>query len=168
MVTCSEFRNALAQFATSVTVIATDGAAGRVGVTASSVAPVTDQPPTMLICLNLTGAAHQAIKSNGFFSINLLTPAQKKLAAGFAGKAGLSMEERFALGHWSCLTTSAPILDECQAALDCRLSAMQVIGTHAVLFGQVVAARYRQDAPPLLYAQRDYRLFERWRDDEVS
>lgn len=46
------FRDAMAQVGAAVNIITTDGPAGRAGFTASAVCSVTDEPPTLLVCLN--------------------------------------------------------------------------------------------------------------------
>ena len=49
-----EFRDAMARLGAAVNIITTDGAAGRGGITATAVCSVTDDPPTLLVCLNRT------------------------------------------------------------------------------------------------------------------
>lgn len=158
----SIFRDVMAQFAASVTVITTDGAGGKIGVTASSVTSVCDEPPLVLVCLHLSGRANKAIRSNGVFCINLLAPSQVGLAKAFSGHGQLSMEERFALAPWNSLRTGAPVSADAMAVLDCTLEDEQIIGTHAVLFGRVVAVGRGPAGPPLLYAERAYRPLARW------
>lgn len=166
MIEGQSFRDAMAQFAVSVTIITSDGKAGESGVTASSVTSVCDAPPIVLVCLNRAGRASKAIHQNGIFCVNLLASNQAPLARVFAGSGSLPMKERFALGHWSKLASGAPVLDGCQAALDCQLTDDKCVGTHIVLFGRVLAVRHQASTPPLLYAQRDYRRLLRW-DEEL-
>ena len=47
-----EFRDAMARLGAAVSVITTGGPAGRGGFTASAVCSVTDDPPTLLRCMN--------------------------------------------------------------------------------------------------------------------
>lgn len=49
MVDVTQFRNAMAMLGGAVSVITTDGPAGRFGFTASAVCSVTDAPPTLLV-----------------------------------------------------------------------------------------------------------------------
>jgi hypothetical protein len=49
MVDTTGFRNAMALLGGAVSVITTDGPAGRFGFTASAVCSVTDSPPTLLV-----------------------------------------------------------------------------------------------------------------------
>nr|WP_269530312.1 flavin reductase [Asaia astilbis] len=46
------FRDAMARLASAVTIITTDGENGRHGFTASAVCSVSDDPATLLVCVN--------------------------------------------------------------------------------------------------------------------
>src|SRR3569832_1087068 len=76
-VASSEFRAALSHLATAVSVIATDGPAGRAGFTCSAVCAVSDTPATVLACINRKIAAHAAIQANGVVCINCLPASHK-------------------------------------------------------------------------------------------
>ena len=52
MVHRQAYREAMARFGAAVSVVTTDGPAGRYGFTASAVCSVTDDPPTLLVCMN--------------------------------------------------------------------------------------------------------------------
>lgn len=75
MVDSSEFRNAMAMLGSAVTIVTTDGPAGRFGFTASAVCSVTDSPPTLLVCVNRASANHEHFKTNGVLCVNVLTGA---------------------------------------------------------------------------------------------
>lgn len=165
MVDGAAFRRGMAQFAASVTLITSDGDAGLAGVTASSVTSVSDEPPIMLACLNLAGRTNRTIRANGVFCINVLAPKHQHLAVAFSGKAGTSLDERFGLATWSRLESASPVLAGCQVALDCRLVDEMIVGTHVVLFGQVVALALGPHAPPLLYSSRAYRRLDLWPEE---
>ena len=47
-----DYRDAMAKFAGAVHVITSDGPAGRRGVTVIAACSVSDDPPTILVCLN--------------------------------------------------------------------------------------------------------------------
>jgi flavin reductase len=46
-----DYRDAMACLGAAVSIVTTDGAAGRAGFSASAVCSVTDDPPTLLVCL---------------------------------------------------------------------------------------------------------------------
>jgi flavin reductase len=155
MIGRQEFRDGMARFAAAVTLVTTDGIGGRAGLTASSVTSVTDTPPTVLVCLNRSGHTGPILRDNGAFAVNLLAADQKALALLFS-QPWVSMAERFASGEWEALTTGAPILRHALVAFDCKLVREVEIGTHSVLFGEVVAVRSGEPRPSLIYASRGY------------
>lgn len=151
-----DFREAMTRHAASVTVVTTDGPAGRAGFTATSVTSLSDEPPMMLICKNLSSSNAGPFQTNGVCCVNILTAAQRPIAEDFAGRTGLSMQKRFARATWSSLCTGAPVLDGALAVFDCRIRDILTVATHAVLVAEVVAIGEIRDGQGLLYTRRDY------------
>lgn len=159
MVSRDDYRDGMARLAAAVNVITTDGPGGRGGFTASAVTSVTDDPPTLLVCLHLQSRQNELLRTNGVLCVNTLAAGQAPLSALFSTQ-GLSMDERFAAGSWSALQTGAPVLDGAVAAFDCRIVERLERGTHAVIFCEVQAVR-AADGEPLVYFGRGYRAMER-------
>ncbi|TCZ65906.1 flavin reductase [Roseicella aquatilis] len=156
-ITRQEFRDAMARLGAAVNIITTDGPAGRGGFTASAVCSVTDEPPTLLICMNRNATAAPRLKENGTVCVNVVTAAQKEAAMVFAGVTKCPMEERFLAGNWSRLATGAPALDGAIESLDCRVAEIVEKGTHLVIFAEVAAVRFgKMDEAGLIYFDRDY------------
>ena len=111
------YRNAMALLGGAVSIITSDGPGGRTGFTATAVCSVTDQPPTLLVCLNRASSAYAAVRANGVLCVNVLHNEHEDLSRLFGGKT--PMAERFATASWSVLKTGAPALDNGLACLDC-------------------------------------------------
>ena len=90
----SDFRNAMAQLGSAITIITTDGPAGRFGFTASAVCSVTDSPPTLLVCMNRSSFAHGKFQHNGVLCVNVLSGQHQQLSGIFAN-GQIRSEERF-------------------------------------------------------------------------
>ncbi|WP_407066040.1 flavin reductase [Acetobacter sp.] len=144
----------MARLGAAVTVVTTGTLAEPVGFTASAVCSVTDDPPTLLVCLKRASRARDAFHEGGAMCVNVLASAQEHLSDRFAGP--LSAIERFAVGHWTTLETGAPALEEAVSSLDCRIERIVEVGTHSVLFGQVQAVRMGSPVPALVYFNRAY------------
>src|SRR5258708_22903421 len=71
-VTPEQFRDALSRIASSVSIVATDGAHGIAGFTCSAVCSVTDEPPTIMVYVNRNIASNAVIKANGAPSVRSL------------------------------------------------------------------------------------------------
>jgi flavin reductase len=156
-VTREEFRDAMARLGAAVNIVTTDGLAGRAGFTASAVCSVTDDPPTLLVCLNRASRNNALFKANGVLCVNTLASDRQALSDAFAGKGGLDATGRFALAHWSRLVTGAPVLDGAAVvAFDCRITEVLEKGTHSVLFAEIVAIHQGAEGGALIWYGRGY------------
>ncbi|MER2605840.1 MAG: flavin reductase [Siculibacillus sp.] len=152
------FRDAMSRIGAAVHVVTTGGAAGRGGATMTAVTSVSDAPPTVLVCLNRTGRLNAIVRANGVFAINTLVAGDEPLAGVFAGVGGLDHEARFATGAWARGQTGSPVLEGARTVLECRVSEISEVGSHAVFFGVVEAVRLGAVDPALLYIDRAYRV----------
>lgn len=156
-VTKQEFRDAMARLGAAVNVITTGGPAGRGGFTASAVCSVTDEPPTLLICMNRNATAAPALKANGNVCVNVVAAGQKEVAMVFAGVTKCTMEERFDAGTWASLATGAPVLQGAVVSFDCKVAEIVEKGTHCVVFAEVAGIRGgSHHEHGLIYFGRDY------------
>lgn len=146
----------MSRFAGAVHVATTDGEAGRRGVTVTAACSVSDDPPTVLICLNHRNPSNECFAANGVYAINILSADHGEISRAFSGMGDLSQDDRFALGNWDELVTGAPALKGALATFDCRIENSVVAGTHTILIGRVAALRIGDKAKPLLYHDRDY------------
>lgn len=152
-----EFRDAMARLGAAVSVITTGGPGGRGGFTASAVCSVTDDPPTLLLCMNRGATAAPALKRNGVFCVNTLAAHQTEVSRVFAGSTKCTMEERFHAGTWTTLATGAPVLVDAMVAFDCRVTEMLEKGTHIVVFAEIEAIQHGSPQEGgLIYFGRDY------------
>ncbi len=148
------YREAMARLASAVHLITTDGPGGRAGFTASAVCSVSDAPPTLLVCVNRASSAYPAFSRNDSLCVNTLSAGQQAVAAAFGGKT--PMDARFAGAHWFAGATGAPVLAGALVAFDCRITTRSAVGTHDVLFCEVLALAEPLAADALVYANRRY------------
>lgn len=151
------FREGMSRVAAAVHVVTTDGPAGIAGFTATAVTPVTDDPASLLVCVNTAARSAQALLVNGVFCVNALAAEDRILADVFAGRAGLQGPDRFLKGEWNKLVTGAPALTTSLVSFDCRLSDARVVATHHVIIGEIVNIRLGEPKPALVYQSRLYR-----------
>jgi flavin reductase len=150
------FRNAMARLGAAVTIVTTDGPGGRAGLTASAVCSVTDDPPTLLVCVNRAASALPALRANGVLCVNLLAASQQALSNRFAGLDGVPPGERFSLGAWQAGDLGAPMLKGAVASLECRIADIVEKGTHSVLFAEVQSVAFGPEGPALVWWARNY------------
>jgi flavin reductase len=150
------FREGMSRVVAAVHVVTTDGPAGRGGFTATAVAPVTDSPASLLVCINTASRSAQALLGNGVFCVNALGAGDLAVADVFAGRTGLIGQDRFAVGRWDALVTRSPVLATSLAAFDCRLTDARIVATHHVIIGEIVGLRLGERGPALVYRDRLY------------
>jgi flavin reductase len=149
------FREAMSRLGAAVNIITTQAAEGPLGFTASAVCSVTDDPPTLLVCMNRTSKLNAAFKAAGILCVNVLSHEQERLSALFAG-GDMPMSARFAQTSWTRLVTGAPVLEAAAASFDCKIDQITEVGTHSVLFCAVVAIRLGSASSGLIYHGRAY------------
>jgi flavin reductase len=154
-VTRDEFRSGMALLGAAVNIITTDGPAGRAGFTASAVCSVTDTPPTLLVCVNRSAAAHGFLSKNRALCVNTLAANGEHLSRLFSTKT--SILKRFSAASWSTLQTGAPVLKDAVVSFDCRISSIKNVGSHDVFFCEVAAVnRSTTEDAALVYYNRQY------------
>ncbi len=150
------FREGMSRVAAAVHVVTTAGAAGAAGFTATAVTPVTDNPSSLLVCINAAGRSARFLTRNGVFCVNTLAVEDAEIANIFAGRRDLHGHDRFTVGKWEKLVTGAPLLATSLVAFDCLLTDARVVATHHVIIGQVVAVHLGEERPALIYQGRAY------------
>lgn len=151
------FREAMSLLASAVSIVTTDGPGGRHGFTASAVCSVSDEPATLLICVNRQAKTHTHLLRHGLLAVNVLTHDHQELS-GMFGSSRYDMEARFAAGQWQTGEIGMPILADALVSLECRVSAQQDIGTHTVIFAQPLCAEFPNvSRDGLVWFSRSYR-----------
>lgn len=149
-----------------ITTVGPDGA--RRGLTATAVCSVSADPPTLLCCVNRQISPFATIRESGIFAVNVLGVQDLELAERFAGD--IQGEARFEIGCWIALSTGAPALESALATFDCRMTRLEEVATHGILFGEIQAIRSREsnveairsresNAEPLLYSHGTFGAF---------
>ncbi|MET0742535.1 MAG: flavin reductase family protein [Microvirga sp.] len=149
------YREAMARLAGAVHLVTTDGPAGQAGFTATAVTPVTDDPPSLLVCVNTLGRSAKALLANGVFGVSTLASDDRALAEIFAGRSGQD-EDRFARGAWERGGSGSPLLASALVSFDCRISDARVVATHHVIIGEITGIRLGEPRRPLIYQGRLY------------
>lgn len=157
----TSFRDAMASCAAGVHVITTDGAAGRYGITMTAVAPVTDEPPTVMLCINRKARIIPILSENGSLCINTLADEHQDVAEHFAGLTNLSPEERFAYHIWHRGKTGQLEIEGALVHLHGHIVGKHEIGTHFVFYVRLDEIKNCGcKRPALLYFRRQFRFLD--------
>jgi flavin reductase (DIM6/NTAB) family NADH-FMN oxidoreductase RutF len=129
-----DFRDALAQFATGVTVICAPTQDGRfVGFTANSFNSVSLAPPLVVWSLSRAAQGLAAFERAERYAINVLAHDQVELARRFSRPHA----DRFDGVAYRLGKAGAPLIDGCVAWFECRHHAQRAAGDHLLFIGEV-------------------------------
>ncbi|MEZ5946706.1 MAG: flavin reductase family protein [Hyphomonas sp.] len=149
------FRAAMAQLGSAVCVLTTDGEAGKYGITVSAVTSVSDEPPSLIVCVNRTSGANALIKANGRLCVNVLSCDQEDISGAFAMGAR-SVPERFETGDWGTSRLGNPLLAGTAASFDCEVDQAVEYGTHTVFLCRALHIEHSDETNCLIYHGRAY------------
>jgi flavin reductase (DIM6/NTAB) family NADH-FMN oxidoreductase RutF len=139
------FREAIAHFATGVTVITTLHEGKPAGMTASAVASLSLDPVLLLVCINHKLPTHEAIENSRRFVVNVLGEGQQELALQFARPG-----DKFA-GVELDTDQELPVLRAAIAHFVCDVQERFPGGDHTIFTGLVRDCGARRGRRPLLY-----------------
>ncbi len=148
-----DFRRALSQFPTGVTVITTLDANGDpVGVTASSFNSVSIDPCLVLWSIDKGAHSLSAFENAEHFAVNVLGRDQVSTSNNFASRG----EDKFANADYTAGLGGAPVIADCAAQFECKTWAVYEGGDHLILVGEVKEYRYNDGIEPLVFARGSY------------
>lgn len=148
-----QFRLGMRQLSSGVAIITTCVGSDWYGITATSTASVSEDPPLLSVGINKQSWLCQALMTSRLFCVSILGVEQRGVADAFSRGP---RERRFQTGEWSTLTTGAPALDNALAVFDCELFTSMEVKTHHLVVGGILTARTKDDATPLIYRDGRY------------
>jgi flavin reductase (DIM6/NTAB) family NADH-FMN oxidoreductase RutF len=155
--TAPEFRRALGQFPTGVTVVTVEREPGLVhGMTANSFASVSLDPMLILVCVDQRAKMLSLLHKKKHFGISVLKEGQEAISEYFAKREqSPEAEQRLSIRyHWT--PGGIPVLDGALLHLTCALVASHIAGDHTIFVGEVKTAAIH-DGEPLLFFRGEYR-----------
>jgi flavin reductase (DIM6/NTAB) family NADH-FMN oxidoreductase RutF len=140
------YRQAIAHFATGVTVVTTVADGRAAGMTASAVCSVSLQPVLLLVCVSNRLPTHEALQNSGRFAVNVLAEGHDDLARRFSTPSphkfdGVELRAEFEL----------PVLSDAMAYFLCDVHERFPGGDHSIFIGEVTDCACVAGRKPLLY-----------------
>ena len=147
------FLAAMRRVAETVTVVTTDGPAGRAGATVSAFTSLSADPPSVLVCLRADSRIARTVLENRAFCVNVLPEDATGVARAFAGPSPDDPAERFR-GLDLLPGPHGPLLPRA-TSFACTLSEHLLHNTHAICIGAVRALSLAEEKP-LAYLGGDF------------
>ena len=153
----AEFREAMGNFATGVTVITVDHAGEVHGMTANAFTSVSLDPLLVLVCVDHRARTHGHLHAKKRFGVNVLAENQRAISEYYARAAPTHQRaEQEAGARFDRTIHGTPVLHGALAYLECRLHSAQDAGDHTIFLAAVEDVVVRK-GDPLLYFRGKYR-----------
>lgn len=154
-----DFRAALGQFASGITIMSTlqDGVAHAM--TANAFTSVSLDPPLVLVCVDKGVRMHDAVLDCGFWAVSVLTDSQEPLAERFA-RSGRDLLTQFdGVATVAGPKSGCPVIVGALSWLECRTWASYDGGDHTIVVGEVLSLGVDEPGDPaaLIYYAGKYR-----------
>jgi flavin reductase (NADH)/cob(II)yrinic acid a,c-diamide reductase len=160
-----DFKQAMRQCAGAVALVTVGAEHGRrTGLTVTSACSLSDNPPSLIVCVNRNASAHARIREERAFAINFLHEDHALLALTFSGQKGVNGDDRFGFGAWNRGVTGAPLLADAAAAFDCVLAHEFETRTHSIFVGEVRGVSHSPSVKPLVYLRSNFHTPQEIRD----
>lgn len=126
------------------------------GMTVSAFCSVSLEPPLVLICIEKTASAYEALMRAPGFVVNILSAKQEQIARRFS----IVDIDRFEGVGFSRTRNGIVVLDDVLGIIECNRFALHDAGDHTVIVGEVEATR-AENGSPLIYYRGGYAQLER-------
>jgi flavin reductase (DIM6/NTAB) family NADH-FMN oxidoreductase RutF len=155
-VTSADFRGAMRHLTGGVSVITAGRGKDITGMTVTSVASLSVEPPTLIVSINRDASSFPLIRRHGAFGVNILAADQLDVAERFAGKGGLKGADRFAGARWVTAVSGVPLLVGALSAVDCEVEEIVERHSHGIVIGRVRDVRNSTRNAALAYWHGQY------------
>jgi flavin reductase (DIM6/NTAB) family NADH-FMN oxidoreductase RutF len=147
------FRDLCGRFATGVTIVTAFDQDGRpAGMTVSSFASISLEPPLISVAIDHAASAFGALDEARVWAVNILESNQEALSRRFSAVA----RDRFEGVDWRRGDGGELLLGGVLAHLVCERHESIPAGDHTILVGRVIGGSAADHGSPLLYYRGGY------------
>ncbi len=139
-----------------VSIVTMGAGSDRRGLTATSVTSLSAEPPSLIVCIKQTAYGIPLLRSHGLFGVSILGHGHQEIADRFSGRAGVSGDDRFAVGAWEARAGYPPILADALASFECEVEDMIDRFSHTIVIGRVTESRALGGEGALVYWRAAY------------
>ncbi len=151
-------KQAMRIYPQGVTVATLSTPEGPRGLTVSSFASISLDPPLVLISIAKSSGLHDRFTVAKAFAINFLADDQRSVSDRFAGRT--DVKDRFRGIRFSQGQGGSPIIEGSRAVIECKAWKVHDSGDHSMLIGEVTHAKAMNSKRPLVYYSQQYTTTE--------
>jgi flavin reductase (DIM6/NTAB) family NADH-FMN oxidoreductase RutF len=157
VVSTGQFKLALGQWPSGVSVVTTRVGSTAAGMTVSAFFSVSLAPPLVAVCIDRKAATLGMLTQSGRFAVNVLSTAQSELSDRFAARD--NEPTRFdGVALHPIEAARSPLIAGAVVHLDCELTATHDAGDHVLCVGQVGLALTHPGTPLIYHGSRYHSL----------
>lgn len=149
-------KSGMRRLVSGVSVVSTRDSAGRAyAMTVSSVTSVSDEPPSLLVCINKGTQIAPVLVEHQHFAISVL--GQHQTDVSIMCSTGDQSEKRLKVGNWFCDDGKIPHLKDAEAVFECMVDTVLPYGSHNIVVAKISSVQISsQAASPLVYGNGAY------------
>ena len=151
VVSSADFRQAMSQFPSGVTIVTTRDGDHAAGFTASAFSSLSLNPPLVLVCLQKDADCYEAFSRANAMSISILAVGQSEIAMRFATRGA----DKFGPGGLvDGAITGNPLVHGATVQMECEIVDKPDGGDHTILVGKVLHAQTAEIEPMIHYNRK--------------
>lgn len=151
-----DYKHAMRNLASSVSILTHRKNDEILGMTVSSATSYSAEPPIFMAAVHRESTIAGVLSLGDPLCMNMLNTDDQMLADHFTGRSGLHGAERFGKGNWDLDMDKAPRLVSALVSFSGRLRALIPQASHAILLVEIDEIIEGKGAP-LVYHQRGYK-----------
>ena len=146
-----EFKKAMSNFATGVTIVSINHKNNFIGKTVSSFSSLSLKPPLVLFSLDKKASSLKLFLNSKYIGINILQKNQKNLSIFYSIKEKKNNNNNFFLSD-----KKVPLLKEGLVNLECKLSKKHMAGDHIIFICEIISTKILKSKKPMIYFKNKY------------
>ena len=139
--------SAFKQMAKSVYILSCVKQGVRYASVATAVSNLSNDPPSLLICMEKTASFSGLLTQGTLFAVNIPGAAQQNMVEHCMGAKG---EARFDVGVWTAISEQ-PLLSGAQASFVCRVNTINTHATHNIVIADIEESVCNEERSALVY-----------------
>ncbi|UJF24979.1 flavin reductase family protein [Suttonella sp. R2A3] len=147
MINEQQFKQTMALFASGVTVITWHEGNQTQGITVSSFASLSLNPPLVLFCIDHNAYIFPEISMQNHVGLSILSAEQTDIAYRFAGPDRTNLESIIHQRN----EQSCPMIEHAQATMLLKIREQIAQGDHDIFIAEVISSEVDTSRQPLLY-----------------
>ena len=153
----NQAKRAFQRLAKSVCILSCFNGGQRHASVATAVCNVSNDPPSLLICVEKTASFGTLLTMESVFAVNVLGATQQPVVEHCMSSQGV---KRFDVGNWQQAQQQLPVLADAQANFVCKVADITAFETHHIIIARIETVHCADSASALVYVAGAFNAIE--------